>query len=133
MFEKASSSQAPSANKRLFGSSLSIDCHSVFPLSTSFSRDLGNGLSFSQKSMPSTSSSCCALFTIIPPPPPLDPPLYLRESHNQFIETHIIVAKSLNVRHNSTLIKMSSPAIRLLSCYVICLESKIYPGSRVRS
>ena len=65
MFGKASSSQAPSANKRLFGSSLSVDCQSVFHLSTSFPGDLGNRLSFSQKSMPSTSPSCSALFTII--------------------------------------------------------------------
>ena len=66
MFGKASSSQAPSANKRLFGSSLSVGCQSVRHLSTSFPRDLGNGLSFSQNSMPSTSSSSCsALFTKI--------------------------------------------------------------------
>ena len=54
MFGKASSSQAPNANKRLFGSSLSVGCQSVRHLSTSFPRDLGNGLSFSQNSMPST-------------------------------------------------------------------------------
>ena len=36
MFEKASSSQTPSANMRLFGSSLSVDCQSVFLLRTSF-------------------------------------------------------------------------------------------------
>ena len=41
MFGKASSSQAPSASKR-FGSSLSVDCQSVFHLRISFPRDLGN-------------------------------------------------------------------------------------------
>ena len=66
MFGKVSSSQAPSANKNLFGISLSVDCQSICYLSTSFPRDLGNGLSFSQNSVPSTtSSSCSALFTII--------------------------------------------------------------------
>ena len=34
MFGKASSSQTPSANKRSFGSSLSVDCQSVFHLRT---------------------------------------------------------------------------------------------------
>ena len=48
MFGKASSSQTPSANKRLSGSSLSVGCQSVCHLSTSFPRDLGNGLSFSK-------------------------------------------------------------------------------------
>ena len=66
MFGKAFSSQAPSANKRLFGSSLCVDCHSVLHLSTSVQRDVGNGMSFSQNSMPPTSSSSCsALLTII--------------------------------------------------------------------
>ena len=66
MFGKASSSQSPNANERLFGSFLSVGCQSVCHLSTSRPRDLGNGLSFSQNSMPSTSSSSCsALFTII--------------------------------------------------------------------
>ena len=47
MFGKASSSQAPSVSKRSFGSSLSVDCQSVFYLlsSWSFPRDLGNGKS----------------------------------------------------------------------------------------
>ena len=45
MFGKASSSQAPSSSKRSFGSSLSVDCQSVFHLLTSFPRDLGNGMS----------------------------------------------------------------------------------------
>ncbi|CAH3033218.1 unnamed protein product, partial [Porites lobata] len=54
MFGKASSSQASSASKRLFGSSLSVDCRSVFHLPTTFPRDLGNVMSFSQNSMPST-------------------------------------------------------------------------------
>ena len=66
IFGKAFSSEAPSASKRLFGSSLSVDCQSVFHLRTSFPWDLGNGMSFSQNCMPSTSSSrCSALFTII--------------------------------------------------------------------
>ena len=39
-------------DKRLFRSFLSVDCQSVFHLRTSFPRDLGNGLSFSQNSMP---------------------------------------------------------------------------------
>ena len=66
MFGKASSSQAPSASKRLFGSSLSVNFQSVFHLLTSFPRDLGNGMFFSQNSMPSTSScSRSGLFTII--------------------------------------------------------------------
>ena len=66
MFGKVSSSQAPHASKRSFGSSLSVDCQSVFYLLTSFPRDLGSRMSFSQNSMPSTSSSSCsALFTII--------------------------------------------------------------------
>ena len=47
------------------GSSLSVDCQSVFHLRSSFSRDLRNVMSFSHNSMPSTSSSSCsALFTI---------------------------------------------------------------------
>ena len=57
IFWKAFSSQAPSTNTKLFGSSLSIDSQSVFHLSTSFPRDLGNGLSFSQNSMLNSSSS----------------------------------------------------------------------------
>ena len=66
MFGKASSSQAPSASKRLFGSSLSVDFQSVFQLLTSFLRNLGNGMYFSQNGMPSTSSSSrSGLFTII--------------------------------------------------------------------
>ena len=66
IFGNASSLQAPSASKRLFGSSLSVDCQSVFHLLTSFPRDLGNGMSFSQNSMPfPSSSSCSASFTII--------------------------------------------------------------------
>ena len=48
MLGKASSSQSPIASKRLFGSTLSVDCQSVFHLRTSFSRDLGNEMSFSQ-------------------------------------------------------------------------------------
>ena len=67
MFGKASSSQTPSANKRLFGSSLSADCQlSVFHLRTSFPRDLRNEMSSFQNSMPSTlSCSSSALFTVI--------------------------------------------------------------------
>ena len=65
MFGKASSLQTPSANKRLFGSFLSVDCHSVFHLPTSFPRDLRNGMSFSQNSMPSASSSSCSVFFTI--------------------------------------------------------------------
>ena len=66
LFGKASSSQTPSTNKRLFGSSVSVDCQSVFHLRTSFPRDMRNEMSFSQNSMPSTlSSSCSALFTVI--------------------------------------------------------------------
>ena len=38
MFGKVSSSQAPRASKRLFGSSLSVDCQSVFHQLTSFPR-----------------------------------------------------------------------------------------------
>ena len=60
MFGKASSSQTPSANKRLFGSSPSVHCQSVFHLRTSFPRDLGHRMSFSQKRMPSISSSSCS-------------------------------------------------------------------------
>ena len=41
IFGKAFSSEAPSASKRLFGSSLSVDCQSVFHLRTSFPWDLG--------------------------------------------------------------------------------------------
>ena len=64
MFGKASSSQAPSASKRLFGSSIFVACQSVFHIRTSFPRDLGNGMSFSQYSIPFTSSSkCSSLFT----------------------------------------------------------------------
>ena len=37
MFGKAYSSQTPSADTRLFGSSLSVDCQSVFHLLTSIS------------------------------------------------------------------------------------------------
>ena len=48
MLGKASSSQSPIASKRLFGSTLSVDCQSVFHLRTSFSRDLENEMSFSQ-------------------------------------------------------------------------------------
>ena len=48
MLGKASSSQSPIANKKLFGSSLSVDCQSVFHLCTSFPSDLGNEMSFSQ-------------------------------------------------------------------------------------
>ena len=60
------SSQATSASKRLFGSSQSVDCQSVFHHHTSFPWDLGNGMSFSQKSMPSTSSSSLsALFICV--------------------------------------------------------------------
>ena len=66
MFGKASSSQTQSANKRLFGSSLSVDCQSVFHLRTKFPRDLIKEMSFAQNSMPSTLlSSCSALFTVI--------------------------------------------------------------------
>ena len=66
VWEIRSSSQAPRVNKTLFGTSPSADCQNVFHLSTSFPRDLGNGLSFSQNSMPSTSApSCSALFTKI--------------------------------------------------------------------
>ena len=55
-----------SSHKRLFGSSQSVDCQSVFHLHTSFPRDLGNGMSFSQKSMPSTSlSSFSAIFICV--------------------------------------------------------------------
>ena len=57
MFGKASSSQAPSASKSLFGSYLSVDCQSVFHLLTSFPRHLGNGMSSFQNSMLSISSS----------------------------------------------------------------------------
>ena len=53
MFGKAPSS---SANKRLFGTSLSDDCQSVFHLRTSFPRDFRNGMSFSQYSAPFTLS-----------------------------------------------------------------------------
>ena len=60
MFGKASSSQTPSANKRLVGSSLFVDCQSVFHLRTSFPRDLRNEMSFSQNSMPCTLSSSCS-------------------------------------------------------------------------
>ena len=38
MFGKVSSSQAPHASKRSFGSSLSVDCQSVFHQLTSFPR-----------------------------------------------------------------------------------------------
>ena len=48
MLGKASSSQSPIASIRLFGSTLSVDCQSVFHLRTSFPRDLGNEMSFSQ-------------------------------------------------------------------------------------
>ena len=53
--------------ERIFiASSLSVDCESVFHPSTSFPRDLGNGMSFSQDSTPPTSSSSCsAWYTII--------------------------------------------------------------------
>ena len=46
-------------------SSLSVDCQSVFHPSTSFPRDLGNGMSFSQNRMPSTSSSSGGAFYAI--------------------------------------------------------------------
>ena len=66
MFGKASSSQAPSASKRLFGSYLSVDFQSVFRLLTSFPRHLGSGMSSFQNNMLSTSSSSrSGLFTII--------------------------------------------------------------------
>ena len=58
MFRKAPSS---SANKRLFGSSLSVDCQSVFHLRTSFPRDFRNGMSFSQNSAPFTLSDPAAV------------------------------------------------------------------------
>ena len=44
---KASSSKSPIASKRSFGSSLSVDCQTVFHLRTSFPRDLGNEMFFS--------------------------------------------------------------------------------------
>ena len=48
------------------GSYQSVNCQSAFHLRNSFPRDLRNGMSFSQYSMPSTSSfSCSSLFTII--------------------------------------------------------------------
>ena len=46
-------------------SSLSVDCQSVFHPSTSFPRDLGNGMSLSQNRMPSTSSSSGGAFYAI--------------------------------------------------------------------
>ena len=58
MFGKAPSS---SANKRLFGSSLSVDCQSVFHLRTSFPRDFRNGMFFSQNSAPFTLSDPAAV------------------------------------------------------------------------
>ena len=58
MFGKAPSS---SANKRLFESSLSVDCQSVFHLRTSLPRDLRNGMSFSQSSAPFTLSDPAAV------------------------------------------------------------------------
>ena len=61
MFEKASSSQTLSANKGLFGSSLSVDCQSVFHLHTSFPRNLRKGVSFSQNGMPFTSPDLAAV------------------------------------------------------------------------
>ena len=50
-----------SANKRLFGSFLSVDCHSVFHLRTSFPRDFRNGMSFPQNSAPFTLSDPAAV------------------------------------------------------------------------
>ena len=47
MFGKASLSHAPSASRRLLGSSFSADCHIICHLRSSFPRDLGNGRSFS--------------------------------------------------------------------------------------
>ena len=61
MFGKATSSHTVSANKRLFRSSLSADCQSVFHLHTSFTRDLRKGMSFSQNSMPCTSPDLVAV------------------------------------------------------------------------
>ena len=66
MFGKVSSSHAPSANRRLFGSSFSADCHIVCHLFSSFPRDLGNGRSFSQNNMPfAASDSSWVLLTMI--------------------------------------------------------------------
>ena len=45
--------------------SLSVHCQSVFHPTTSFPRDLGNGMSFSQSSMPPTSSSSCSAYNTI--------------------------------------------------------------------
>ena len=66
MFGKASLSHAPSASRRLLGSSFSADCHIICHLRSSFQRDLGNGRSFSQNNMPSVASdSFRVLLTMI--------------------------------------------------------------------
>ena len=58
MFGKAPSF---SANKSLFGSSLPVDCQSVFHLRTSFPSDLRNGTSFSKNSARFTLSDPAAV------------------------------------------------------------------------
>ena len=62
MIAKAFSLQTPSGNKRLFGSSLSVNYQrlSLFHQHTSYPRDLRNEMSFSQNSMPFTSSDPAA-------------------------------------------------------------------------
>ena len=58
MLGKAFSSKSPIASKRLFGSSLSVDCQSVLHLRTSFPRDLENQMSFSHYAVSTPSFSC---------------------------------------------------------------------------
>ena len=66
MFGKVSSSHAPSANRRLFGSSFSADCHIVCHLLSSFPRDLANARSFSQNNIPfAASDGSWVLLTMI--------------------------------------------------------------------
>ena len=65
MFEKASSSHAASASRRLLGSSFSADCHIICHLRSLFLRDLGNGRSFSQNNMPSVASDTFRVLLIM--------------------------------------------------------------------
>ena len=89
MLGKASSSQSSIASKRLFGSSLSADCQSVFHLGTSFPRDLGNEMSFSQYAFyfiiqlkPDRLENLPKWWLQPPQPSPLDPPLRSRFTPN---------------------------------------------------
>ena len=74
-----------SAKKRLFGSSLCVVCQGVFLLRTSFPRDFGNGMSFSQNSAPFTLSDPAAVPYL----------LYSRHETKQMVGVAIFVRKSI--------------------------------------